>query len=267
MQRESSPKYCTLPNKMQVAYQSKAEVEYFYRDIFEKQIYLKNGITINPGDCIFDVGANIGLFSLFAHQKQRDVNVYIFEPAPPLFEIVRINTLLHGVNAKIFDCGLSNESKSAILTFYPKSSGMSSFYANEQEEKEILRAIMLNQLHEGVNGMAEIMPFVDDILTDRFQHETYVCQLKTLSAIIAENDVDRINLLKIDAQKSELDILEGIEDHHWEKVDQIVIEVHDLNERLNTIVEFLTRCKYEIVVEQECLYRGSNLYNLYAVRG
>jgi len=266
MQYESAPKYCTLPNEMQVAYQSKAELEYFYRDIFEKEVYLRNGITIKPGDCIFDVGSNIGLFSLFAYQKQKDITLYIFEPAPPLSRIVRINTQLHGLSAKIFDCGLSNESRSALLTFYPKSSGMSSFYANEQEEKEVLRAIMLNQLHEGVPGMSEIMPFADDILTDRFQHETYMCQLKTISEIIAEHDVDRINLLKIDAQKSELDILEGIQDQDWQKVSQIVTEVHDIEGRLNKIKDLLTCYGYETVVEQDDFYRGSTLYNLYAMR-
>lgn len=251
---------------MQVAYQSKAELEYFYRDIFEKQVYLRNGITIKAGDCIFDVGSNIGLFSLFAYQKQREIDVYIFEPAPPLFRIIRTNLQLHGLNAKLFACGLSSESKSAVLTFYPKSSGMSSFYADTQEEKEVLRAIMLNQLDQGVDGMAEIMEFADDLLTDRLQHETYVCQLKTMSEIIAEHDVDRIDLLKIDAQKSELDILRGIQDDDWYKVNQIVMEVHDLDNRLNKIIGLLTRYNYDVVIEQDNLYRGSNLHNVYAVR-
>jgi FkbM family methyltransferase len=266
MQHEVSRKYCTLPNKMRVAYQSKAECEYFYRDIFEKEVYLRNGITIEAGDCIFDVGANIGLFSLFAYQKQKEVDVYMFEPAPPLFEIMRTNLHLYDLDPKLFACGLSSESKSALFTFYPKSSGMSSFYADTQEEREALQAIMLNQLDQGMDGMADIMEFADDILDDRLQHETYVCQVKSISEIIVDNGVRHIDLLKIDAQKSELDILKGIQDDDWSKVKQIVVEVHDLDDRLNKIFGLLSRYGYKVVIEQDDLYRGSILYNVHAKR-
>jgi FkbM family methyltransferase len=251
---------------MRIAYQSKAEVEQFYRDIFEKRVYLRNGITIKPGNCIFDVGSNIGLFSLFVSAMQRDVKVYMFEPAPPLSRIIRINTRLHGVDARIFDCGLSDHPGSAMLTFYPKSSGMSSFYADEQEERQVLKAIMLNQLRQGVDGMTEIMAFADDILAERFQHETYVCPLCTLSEIIAREKVCSIDLLKIDVQKSELDVLEGIQEHDWAIINQIVAEVHDVQGRLKTVTTLLTRHRYEVAVDQDDLYTGSDLYNVYAVR-
>ncbi|MEY2502857.1 MAG: hypothetical protein QOI07_3191 [Verrucomicrobiota bacterium] len=251
---------------MRIAYQSKAELEHFYHDIFERELYLRNGITINAGDCIFDVGSNIGLFSLFAFQKQRELDVYMFEPAPPLHSIIRTNLALHGLNAKLFTCGLSAASNSALFTFYPKSSGMSSFYADTQEEEEALRVIMLNQLAQGMEGMEEIMEFADDILADRLQHETYTCQLRTASDIILANAVERIDLLKIDAQKSELDILKGITGPDWNKISQIVMEVHDLDGRLSQIVDLLSDHGYDVISEQDDLYRGSNLHNVYAVR-
>jgi hypothetical protein len=68
---------CKLPNNIEIAYQSKVEAEYFYKDIFEKQIYLRNGITLKDGDCVFDVGGNIGLFTLFVHQQQKNITVYL----------------------------------------------------------------------------------------------------------------------------------------------------------------------------------------------
>ncbi len=268
IQRESIvvQQRCKLPNNMEIAYQSKAETEYFYKDIFEKKIYLRHGITIKDGDCIFDVGGNIGLFTLFAHQQQENITVYTFEPALPLFEIIRFNTCHNGVNAKLFNCGLSNQVKTATFTFYPKSSGMSSFYADVEEEKKVLRPIMLNQLRQGVTGMEQVMQYAEEILDNRFQSKTYVCQLRTLSDVICEHHVKSIDLLKIDVQKSEWDIITGIEKEDWQKIKQIVMEIHDVEGRLNQIVSLLHYHDYETVVEQDDMYEGSNLYNLFAIK-
>lgn len=257
---------CKLPNNMEIAYQSKAETEDFYKDIFEKKIYLRHGITLKDGDCVFDVGGNIGLFTLFVHQQQENITVYTFEPTPALFEIIRFNTSRNGVNAKLFNCGLSNQAKTATFTFYPKSSGMSSFYADVKEEKEVLRAIMLNQLRQGVIGMEQVMQYADDLLDNRFQSETYVCQLRTLSDMIGKHHIERIDLLKIDVQKSEWDIIIGIQEEDWTKIKQIVVEVHDTEGRLNQIVSLLHQHDYQVVVEQDDMYEGSNLYNLFAIK-
>ncbi len=259
-------RFCRLPNRMEIAYQARAEVDFFYKDIFEKEIYLKHGINLADDDCIFDVGANIGLFTLFAHQKRRNVRVYAFEQAPPLFEILRLNTSRYGVNVKLFNCGLSNENKTAAFTFYPNSSGMSSFYADRQEEKEALRAIMENQLHQGMAGMERVMRYADELLEERLKSQTYECRLRTVSEIIAEEQVSLIDLLKIDVQKSELDIVAGIKEADWPKIKQLVVEVHDIEGRLQQVQSLLEAQGYEVAVEQDEHYQHSILYNLFARR-
>lgn len=264
--RQKSPRHCLLPNRMEIAYQARAEVDFFYKDIFEKEIYLKHGINLADEDCIFDVGANIGLFTLFAHQKCRNVRIYAFEPAPPLFEILRLNTSRYGVNVKLFNCGLSNENKTAAFTFYPNSSGMSSFYADRQEEKEALWAIMENQLHQGMAGMERVMRYADELLEERLKSETYDCCLKTVSEVIDEEQISFIDLLKVDVQKSELDIVAGIKEADWPKIKQLVIEVHDIDGRLQQVRSLLQAQGYEVAVEQDEHYHHSILYNLFARR-
>jgi FkbM family methyltransferase len=255
-----------LPNQLEIAYQSRAEVPFFYKDIFEKQIYLKNGLTIEPGNCIFDIGANIGFFTLFAHRQAQDLLIFAFEPAPPLFEVLNANVLMHGVNARLFNCGISDAPKTATFTFYPNSSGMSSFYADEQEEKEALRAIMRNQLQQGMSGMEQVMHYADELLEERLKNQLYECRLRTVSEIIAEQGVTRIDFMKIDVQKAELDVLKGISEDDWPKIKQIVIEVHDFAGRLNYIHELLRVKGYHVIVEQDDHYENSVLYNLYAIR-
>lgn len=260
------PRRFTLPNGMEVAYQSRAEVEFFYKDIFEKEIYLKHRVTLSDGDCVFDVGANIGLFTLFVHQKCRGVRVYAFEPAPPLFETLRQNVARYGVDAKLFNCGLSSEAKTTLFTFYPNSSGMSSFYADRREEKEALRAIMENQLRQGVAGMSRVMRHADELLEERLKSETYDCRLRTASEVIREERLERIDLMKIDVQKSEWDVVAGIGDDDWQKIKQLVVEVHDIGGRLRQMVDLLEARGYRVAVEQDDHYQHSILFNLFAVR-
>jgi len=45
--------------------------------------------------------------------------------------------------------------------------------------------------------------------------------------VLREHGVEQIDLLKIDAEKAELDIINGIDDHDWPKIKQIVLEIHD----------------------------------------
>jgi FkbM family methyltransferase len=255
-----------LPNGLEIAYQSRVEADHFYEDIFEKRCYVRNGITINDGDCVFDVGGNIGMFTLFAGHGRERLSLYTFEPAPPLFEILSFNVERNRVRAKLFNCGISNETKTAELTFYPHSSGMSSFYADKEEEKDVLDSIMRNQLESGVGELGPLIEYRDELLEERFRSETFTCRLRTLSEVIAEENVSRIDLLKVDVQKSEYDVLAGIIEPDWPKIRQIVLEVHDLDNRLDSITSLLRERGFEVTVEQDEMLRGSVLYNAYAVR-
>jgi hypothetical protein len=86
-----------LPNGMVIAHHGSFQTSVIYKEIFEDEMYLKHGISFNEGDCVFDVGANIGLFTLFVAQNCENVKIYAFEPIPPNFELLRTNLALQGV--------------------------------------------------------------------------------------------------------------------------------------------------------------------------
>jgi FkbM family methyltransferase len=254
------------PNGLRIVAQGRTEAEHFYEDIFEKEIYRRHGIELRDGACVFDVGANIGSFTLYVHQSCPGARIYSFEPAPPLFEKLRLNTALNGVDARLFNVGLSDREGTAELTFYPHSSGMSSFHADKDQEKEVLRLHMQREREAGLEGVAELMGFAEDLLEARFRSETFECRLRTLSGVLDEQGVERIDLLKIDVQKAELAVLQGIRDEHWPRIGQVVLEVHDLDGRLGRIVSLLVQRGFRVTVEQDDILRGSMLYNLFAVR-
>ncbi|HEX8282859.1 MAG TPA: amino acid adenylation domain-containing protein [Pyrinomonadaceae bacterium] len=251
-----------LPNGMPVYHLNRGETDFLYQELFVERAYLRHGIALRDGACVFDVGANIGMFSLFVAQACRDAEVFAFEPLPPVFRLLEANATLHGVRARLFNCGLSSRASTETFTFYPHLSIISGQFAEEAEEREVVRSFMLR----GGAAAAQDEMLVDELLDDRLSSERYECRLRTISEIIAEHNVERIDLLKVDVEKAELDVLAGVEDRDWAKVRQVVVEVHDVGGRLQSVESLLTKHGFRLTIDQDEWLRGTNLYNVYATK-
>jgi|GEM_PF-937530 len=247
-----------LPNNLEVAHLNKNETDFVYKEIFEDRTYVKHGISLREGDTVFDVGANIGLFTLFASQEFSVGCIYAFEPIPTTFAVLRRNAGMYNLNAKLYECGLSDRSGTETFTFYPKMSVMSGAYADVEEDEGIARSALKNQ-------DALLNRYADDLVAGRFEREQFTCQLRTISEIIGENDIERIDLLKIDVEKSELEVLKGIKDADWRRIKQLVIEVHDRAGQLQEITRLLSRHGFNFVIDQDEMVQDTDLYNIYAI--
>jgi amino acid adenylation domain-containing protein/FkbM family methyltransferase len=251
-----------LPNEMVVLARNPAETEFMYREIFERQVYLRHGITLPEDACVFDVGANIGLFSLLVGQLCARAVVYAFEPVPEVFELLQLNLTLYGLDARPFACGLAETARTAAMTYYPYVSILSGRFASEQEERAAVRAFLRGRQElEGVSAAD-----VDTLLAERLRGDSVICQFRTVSEIIREQGIERIDLLKVDVEKSELDVLAGIAVEDWPKIRQVVVEVHDIGGRVEQIQAALETRGYRVTVEQDTALYTSGLYNVYAIR-
>ncbi len=248
-----------LPNGMEIAHLNSGETNWLYHEIFEDQAYDRFGIEIENGDCVFDVGANIGMFSLFVGTRCPEAKIHSFEPIPKTCAKLRSNVARHRVNAMVHNEGLSNRSGTVSFTFYPKVSASSGIYADPIADEAVTRAFLRNQ-DSGFSG------FEDELMAGRFASERVECRIRTLSEVIAEERVERIDLLKIDVEKSEFDVLEGIRSEDWPKIHQIVMEVHETDDRLARISGLLERYGFEVGWEEAPLLKGSGLFNLFARR-
>jgi FkbM family methyltransferase len=256
-----------LPNGLSVVHQNEAETLHFYEDIFDHRSYAKHGIRIPDGATVFDVGGNIGLFTLFAHYEANDVTVYTFEPAPPMFELISRNVAEHGVRAHLFNIGVSDAEGEASFTFYPRSAGMSSFHPDEAEEKHNLKVIMANQ-HRG-KPSAEIERLTQDateLLDLRLESIPFTARLRPLSAIIREQGIERVDLLKVDVQKAELEVVNGIDAADWPKIRNVVLEAHDSDNRVARLCDLLRGHGFTVTAEQDELYVGTDIHLIYATR-
>lgn len=252
-----------LPGELRVLSPHRQETQYLYTDIFEHKTYDRAGIRYPDGGCYFDVGANVGLFTHFVHRRAKGARVFAFEPAPVLFEALRRNTL-RLADMRIFDFALSNRNASLPLTYYPSLSGMSSFYPSQKEERALLEQILRNQASAGDAGASGVLEHIDEWIEQRLASVQHTCVTRRLSDVIAELGVEAIDLLKIDVQKAELDVLEGLSDADFGRVRQVVVEVHDLEGRVERVAGMLRARGYTVTVEQDPLHVGSVVHFVYA---
>ena len=257
-----------LPNGLRVAHWKRHETEYLYREIFEDECYLRNGIRLAEDATVIDVGANIGLFSLFVMSRCRNPTILAFEPAPEIYEVLKANLAAYGANALPINAGVAERDGTARFTFYENSSVFSGFHADESADGDALRAIVASTLRGATALEGDSFDRqVAELTTGRLRSKAYECRLTSLSSVIREHQIERIDLLKVDAEKSELGVLLGIDDADWPRIHQIVVEVHDRNERtLQSLQDLLRRKGFQCRVERARLLEDSGFLNLYAIR-
>jgi FkbM family methyltransferase len=253
-----------LPDGSPVAHLNKNETDYIYNEIFVLQAYLRHGITINDGDCIVDAGANIGLFTVFVSRLARNLRVVSVEPNPAAFACLQANAAAWGAAVTCLPLGLSREDKAADLTFFEGLSLLSGFYADAATEREVVKSYVFNQQSAPEND-PQFAAAVGELIDDKLHAKTVAAQLRTLSGVIAAEGLDRIDLLKINVEKSELDVLLGVSPDDWPKVRQLVVEV-DRQESLQPITNLLEQHGFEVLVEQDPLLRKTELCYVYAIR-
>jgi FkbM family methyltransferase len=266
----SVPGVFHAPNGLSVFHHSLAETEYVYHEIFEERVYFRHGINLAKGESVFDVGANIGLFTMFVQESFEGIKVYAFEPSPVIYRILRANVAKYGDSVSTYACGIAGCLGEATFTFYPNYSIMSGFHAQDGQDRSLLRAGIRSHLREqGVDPADMSDRALDRIVKVALgQQQQYVCRLRTISDIIGEAGIQAIGLLKIDAEGSELDILQGIRDGHWPRVRQLVIEIHDpQGTACPQARQLLEGRGYSCVFEQEKRLSGSGIVNCYARRG
>lgn len=80
----------------------------------ETKLFLNN---VHEGDIVFDIGANIGWYSLNVAKEKKDVSVFSFEPDIEVFQLLEKNVNYNKLNDKIKLNNLAVGEKEGILLF------------------------------------------------------------------------------------------------------------------------------------------------------
>ena len=256
-------KKAVLPNGLEIFHLNQHETDFVYHEVFEEEVYLKHGITLEEGDCIFDIGANIGMFSLLVLNQLENVKIVAFEPSPEVCGILKANTSPYGDKVVVEQMGVGEKTGEAVFTYYPGYSILSGFAADSDQDKGMLLAGM--QPGAGGEFANQVM---NRLASEKLREKVeYTCRLTSVSEMIDRHDVQCIHLLKLDAEKSELAVLRGIDDDDWPKIQQIVMEVHDTDGSVQAeVLDILESRGFGMEVEQEENFHESGIVNIFARR-
>lgn len=229
----STGKRVTLPNGMRVRCIDTLTARYVYKEIFVDEVYTRaGGIAIQPGAVVLDIGANIGLFTLFAASSVQDVEIHAFEPVLPIFEALRENTSYFRPLVHVYNVGLGDADRDVPFKFYPRACADSTATPFEFDAKVARYVETYEQSIAGDMPVAKLVPrawrprVVHSFLKRMYAGQDVTCHVRPLRDIIAELRIDRIDLLKIDAENAERQVVAGMKDPDWEKVRQVAMEVH-----------------------------------------
>ncbi|DBA81538.1 hypothetical protein WJX77_007263 [Trebouxia sp. C0004] len=219
-----------LPNGWSVPAQSQVEALFIYKEIVDQQCYLQDGIQITDQDVVMDVGANIGLFSWWVMQGGPDRGVpavvWAVEPLPANLAVLQTNLEQHGLldHVRIIPQAVAEAEGEKVFRYYPAMPGNSTCHV--QEKEQLQRGIMPDHFFLGSQ--------------DR------TCPVTTISSLMEKHGVCQVDLLKVDVEGCELQVLQGIHQHHWPHIRQIVLEVHDTKGRSEHVVQLLQAQRYLI---------------------
>lgn len=213
-----------------------SEIHFIHNEVFVERAYLKHGIRLSDSARIVDVGANVGLFSLFVMEEFPGARILAFEPIPAIHQALLEN--LHSHDAKgveVVRAALGRWPEERVrFTFYPAVPGNSTRYP---EQKKLHRELIAEQIGQGA---------VDRIMAG-VEVEAEVRRLSdALRDWAPEGPID---LLKIDVEGAELEVMEGLATSDWQRVRQCVIEVQDLDGRLDTVLGILDAQGFTVTTE------------------
>jgi len=236
--------------------------------------YMQHGISIKDGDVVFDVGANIGVFGVRAVQKHNHVKVFAFEPIPEIYEVLKSNAEKYG-KGKFFalNYGASDANGTTSFSYFPNTPALSTSHPEMWDENPDAFEKAVKGSMKNAPADMQWMKWLPTSLAGliarflRSGKQMITCELRTISSVIEEYKIEKIDLLKIDCEGAELSAINGIKEEDWKKINKVVVEVHDIENRVEFISSLMKKYGFSnITKEKEKALEDTALYNLYATR-
>ncbi len=252
----------TLPDGRQILAPHAQQAQFLWQSVSLDPYYGAGADLLAPGDVVLDIGANIGLTSLRFVAAVPDLRVIAVEPAAASYQALAVNLTRHAQRATAVQAAVGSQCGTGELTYYPDSPANSTLHADFADTVRIGQTLLRNL---GLPTAARSQR--ERAVVAKFQHaRTTAVPITTVAALFTRYELDRVALLKIDVERAELAVLGGVGGANWPRIDRVVAEVHDVDDRLNEVARLLTAHGYDVRTEQEPIMAGTNLYMVVAKR-
>lgn len=169
------------------------------------QFYSRYGVPVQDGWTVVDIGAGIGDYCVHATYGNLDVNLYAFEPYPGSYALLQRNLALNGIkNVTAYQKAVWSTTGELQLDLSP---GEPLQFNSQETRPENARGIMVT------------------------------VEAVSLEAVISSEKIKKVNLLKMDCEGAEYEILLSTPASTFEKIEQIIMEYHDVDaERTHSVL-------------------------------
>ena len=149
----------------------------FFRGTYETGTTRVFETLIRDLDRVFDIGANMGWYSILSAKLAKHGEVHAFEPVPFIFEKFKKNATMNGIDSIFMNniaLGREQSGSIAIHTF--------------------------DGLYHGHSSMSTL---------NRSDYQTVHVPMTTLDSYCQENGIARIDFIKMDTEGAEMEVLAG----------------------------------------------------------
>ncbi len=252
-----------LPDGSEIYSLNDNETRYLYEEIFEQREYIPRE-KLREQPVVVDLGANIGMFSLFAINEWHPSRIIAAEPIAELRDVLSKN-LSEFPEAQIAPVAAGRVRESSVFMYYPGFSIMSGRYCDATRDLETAKSIARQKARGLPQDDQEVYEeTLDFMLSPLFTAVPEQVDVWPLSQIIQEYRLAGIDLLKVDVEGSEVEVLEGIEDRDWPNIRNMIIEVDAELVDLGKILGMLADRGMTYDSSQQDKYSETGLHVIYA---
>lgn len=210
-----------------------------FKEIFVTDFYdidqVVASLPANP--TVIDIGANAGYFDIALFSKINDATVYAYEPIASNYELFRKNIALNpglDKNIHLYNkavTGTPQENIELYMEAASDNSVIASVYTDfDAQNKHIIRVPAIS-----------------------------------LAQVFEQNQIEKVDLLKMDCEGSEYPIIYETPAAVWTKIQQLNVEVHNLDNdkrNVNALQQFLEQQNFSV----QTAFAHASCYALTAVK-
>lgn len=180
----------------------RADARFTLNEIFIDRVYDAYGIDYSSLQNILDIGANMGIYALYAASKAPQATIHCFEPCAENFEILSSNISTNAIHAKPYKLAVSNMCGVGHL---------------EKDTSSV------------EYSLGEAKPTSEEV------------ECIDLSKVFELSKVDTFDFMKMDIEGAEREVFNSSADHLLTRIKALAIEWHHSWEELESLAERFRR--------------------------